>query len=223
MAGTEGWGSATISSVSDTASNTYSSAYVGDGSSGLAGYAYATAGTTATITVTVAFSSGTPFNGIVVQVWRGSDGIGAIASSAPAGGAAPSVNMTTTQDNSAVVFVCADWNAATATPVYRTGFGAATEAAAYQGDSTHWGARVVYHADAGAASTQAYGIASGSGSSSWTLTGIEVKGSAGGAATFVAPNFADAVASGGVSEMFGQTPYVPQPFTGAVPINRRRP
>lgn len=40
--------------------------------------------------------------------------------------------------------------------------------------------------------------------------------------TLVAPNFADAVASGGVSEMFGQTPYVPQPFTG-VPRNRRRP
>ncbi len=111
-------------------------------------------------------------------VFSGSDGVGASAITRASG--APSLNITTTQANSAIVIIVVDWNAtAPGTPTYRTNAGAYTELTKTQvsGAATFY---VGYHADAGAVGTYAVGMTAPTGQA-YDIIAIEIKGTAGGA------------------------------------------
>lgn len=139
---------------------------------------YATAASTGSITVTVAFDpTNTPNNfgyGCGVYVFRDSDGFGATASTNAASGA-PSVDITTTQANSAVLVIVTDWNAVDgASRTWRTNAGSLTERVYDRDASTHT-YYSGYHADAGAAGTYAVGLSAPSGQK-YTIIALEVQG-----------------------------------------------
>jgi hypothetical protein len=81
-----------------------------------------------TVTLTVDDTVGGGwFFGALFQVWRNHGGVGAVASNVDAG-SAPSLNITTTADNSALVVTSCDWNAVDgASRAWRTGAGTLTE------------------------------------------------------------------------------------------------
>lgn len=119
--------------------------------------------------------------GVNVLTFRGSDGIGASSkeNGTDAGsGTEPSLNLTTTQANSAIVVANADWNAGDGTSrTWRTGAGTLTE----QTYSLVTGAVTVYggyHANAGAIGTYAVGL-SAPVSQKYSIGAVEVKGSSG--------------------------------------------
>lgn len=149
----------------------------------LAGYCEVrmwTATATVEESITVSFSeTGTAdwWFGGAVQVWRGSDGVGASAV-ANADGAAPSVNITTTQANSAIAVCNGDWNASDgASRTWRSNAGSLTETT-YFLDSLRYTVYAGYHADAGAIGTYAVGLTAPA-AQKYAIVAIEIKGSAG--------------------------------------------
>jgi hypothetical protein len=151
--------------------------------------ATATAASTTSITVSAdweGFPGGSEWRGLNVLVFRASDGIGASASTNVASGA-PSLSITTTQENSAIVVANGDWNATDGTSrTWRTGAGTATEVTYFR-DSSHYAVYGAYHADAGTAAAKTVGLSAPSGQK-YSIVAVEVKGTASAAATsFVIP------------------------------------
>lgn len=136
-----------------------------------------TATATAAESITVSFgSSGGVWFGGAVQVWRDSDGVGA-SSAANADGAAPSVNITTTQANSAIAVCNGDWNASDgASRTWRANAGSLTETTYFR-DSAHYSVYAGYHADAGAIGTYAVGLTAPA-AQKYSIVAVEIKGSA---------------------------------------------
>jgi hypothetical protein len=119
--------------------------------------------------------------GYNVFIFRGSDGVGAVPAAATGTGSTPTVNITTTQANSAIVVANGDFSAVDGTTrTARTNAGAFTEQTYFR-DSTHYAAYGGFHADAGSVGTYAVGW-SAPAAQTWSVAAIEVKGSAGGAA-----------------------------------------
>lgn len=157
-----------------------------------------TAPITSDQTFTPSFSisggSGTPnFIGTAL-LFRGSDGVGASGSTNNgAGSGAPSLSITTTQDNSAIVVVVADWNTVDgASRTWRTVNSITpTSGNGYErsyvldpgGAFTYYAA---YYPDAGAAGAKTVGLTAPS-TMRYVICAVEIKGAA--AAATKAPPF----------------------------------
>lgn len=132
-----------------------------------------------TVTITRTSSSGT-FGGSVLR-FTGSDGVGASAQAHTTG--APSLDITTEADNSAIVVAVGDWNAIdgasrtwrtvnSITPTSGNGY----EVSYYFSGSTYT-IYVAYYPDAGAAGIKTVGLSAPSGQQ-YAIAAIEVKGAA---------------------------------------------
>lgn len=146
-------------------------------------------GETASIART-AGAAGNWFGGNVLT-FRGSDGIGAAESNQTVGTSGPTLAITTTQANSAIAMIVADFNAVDgASRVYRQVNGSDPVELTYFRDSSHFTVYVAYYADAGAVGAKTVGLSAPS--QAWTIAAIEVKGSAAAAATsLLVPSFRD--------------------------------
>ena len=122
--------------------------------------------------------TGSSFNGFGLNVltFRSSDGVGASSKDNVASGA-PTLNLTTTQANSAIVVANGDWSATDgASRTWRTNAGALTEKT-YDFQSAQFTVYGGYHADAGAIATYAVGL-SAPGAQKYSIAAVEVKGAA---------------------------------------------
>lgn len=138
-----------------------------------------------TITVTTT-SSGAIYFGSNVVRFSGSAGVGA-SNIATGTSGNPSVSLTTTQANSAIVVIVSDWNAVSGTQTFTNNFsGTPTNLTDYPGDLTHYGVAIAYFPDAGAVGSKTVGMSAPTGQK-WTITAIEVKGTAA-AASFIPPS-----------------------------------
>jgi hypothetical protein len=128
-----------------------------------------------TATVTKGSGSFTVTFGMTVLVFRGVASVGATAG-VNGGPAAPTVNITTTAANSAVIVSCIDGGGGDGTTrTWRANAGALTEQTYDRevGSSTHY---VGYHADSGAIGTDAVGLTAPS-MSAYALAAVELLGS----------------------------------------------
>lgn len=124
------------------------------------------------MTVSVGRTGG-GWHGINVVHWRGSSGIGASAKANASG--APSVSLTTTQADSAVVVANADWNALATARTWRTVGVAATEVSySATGNYTVYAA---YHSNAGPAGAKTAGLSAPTGQK-YSIVAVEVLGTA---------------------------------------------
>jgi hypothetical protein len=146
---------------------------------------YATATSNATFDITLT-ATGTVYSGYTVywggsvKIFRGSDGVGASSKTNVSSGA-PTLNITTTQANSAICVFNNDWNAVDgASRTWRTGAGSLTETTYFR-DAARYSVYSGYHADAGSTGTKAVGLSAPSGQK-YSIVAVEVKGSAGGGA-----------------------------------------
>jgi hypothetical protein len=132
----------------------------------------ATASSSTSITVTFTRSGSGQYGGDVL-VFRGSGGIGASSKTNTTG--APSLALTTTQSNSAIVVASVDWNAVSGSGrTWRTGAGTLTETT-YATDPAHGTFYGGYHANAGAAGSKTVGLSAPSGQQ-YAIVAVEVKG-----------------------------------------------
>jgi hypothetical protein len=121
--------------------------------------------------------NGSLYWGAEAKVWRNSDGVGASSKANVADGA-PSLNLTTTQADSAVIVYNNDWNAVDgASRAWRTGAGSLTESN-YFYDSARYTTYSGYHANAGAIGTYATGLTAPTGQK-YSIIALEIKGTAG--------------------------------------------
>jgi hypothetical protein len=132
----------------------------------------ATASSTTSITVTFTRSGSGQYGGDVL-VFRGSGGIGASAKTNTTG--APSLSLTTTLANSAIVVASVDWNAVGGgSRTWRTGAGTLTETT-YATDPAHGTFYGGYHANAGTVGAKTLGLSAPSGQQ-YSIVAVEVKG-----------------------------------------------
>lgn len=127
------------------------------------------------------FNGNANFYGLNVLTFRASDGVGATAKTNVLSGA-PSLSITTTQDNSAIVVVVLDWSAQDGTSrTWRT-VNSITPTAGngmertYFRDAAAYTAYAAYYSDAGTAGAKTVGI-SAPGSQKYSIVALEVKGS----------------------------------------------
>lgn len=126
-------------------------------------------------TITVSFSTSYDYFGCNVIRFSGSNGVGDSNIATGASGN-PSVSLTTTQDNSAIVVICTDWNANSGTQTFTSNFSGTPAALTdYPGDASHYGVAIAYFPDAGAAGSKTVGMSAPTGQK-WTIIAIEVKG-----------------------------------------------
>jgi hypothetical protein len=127
--------------------------------------------------------SGTAFWGFTALRFSGSDGVGASAKTNAAGGA-PSLAITTLQDNSAIVVIVADFAAVDgATRTWRTVNGITPTLAngletTYTRDAAEYTVYVAYYSDAGAVGSNTVGLTVPS-IQDYSIIAIEIKGAAG--------------------------------------------
>lgn len=137
--------------------------------------------------------TGTRFWGFTLYHFRGSDGIGA-AESSTAAGTAPSRAITTTQADSAVVYLNGDWSAVDGSSrTWRT-INSITPTSGnslervYFRDSSQYTVYSGYWNDVGAIGAKTSGLSAPSGQDA-SMIAIEVKGSSGGGGTKAMPIF----------------------------------
>lgn len=132
-----------------------------------------------TVTITRTFAAGT-FGGSVLH-FSGSDGVGASAQARATG--APTLDITTEEDNSAILVAVGDWNAVNGssrtwrtvnsiTPTSANGY----ELSYYYSGSTYT-IYIAYYPDAGAAGTKTVGLSAPS-SQQYAIAAVEIKGAA---------------------------------------------
>jgi hypothetical protein len=132
--------------------------------------------------------------GANVLTFRGSDGVGASVQATGTG--APSVNISTTQVNSAIVVVNGDWNSTDGTSrTWRNNAGAFTEQT-YNRNASLYAVYGGYHADAGAIGTYAVGLSAPTGQK-YSIAAIEIKGLASGTADTTPPTVSISSPTGG--------------------------
>jgi hypothetical protein len=140
----------------------------------------ATAAGTASLTLTFTNGGTTMVWGGAVLVFRGSGGVGASSQTTNASGA-PSLGLTTTSANSAIVVVNGDWQAVDgASRTWRTensitptsGNGLETT---YSMSAAKYTVYAAYYSDAGAAAAKTVGL-SAPGAQKYSIAAIEIKG-----------------------------------------------
>jgi hypothetical protein len=173
--------------VSDSAGNTWTRkqelAHTGTSADDTVSYVTAwTAVAAATGSTTVTFAQAGATNtakhfGGEVDVWRGSDGVGATnVANNGTGSGAPSVGITTTQDNSALSVIDADWNATTGTDTWTTTAGTPINRSDFS-DGASYGVHTATYADVGAAGSKTVGM-SAPATQRYGIIVIEIKGTA---------------------------------------------
>lgn len=125
-------------------------------------------------TITFSFSADVNWFGGNVVRFSGSSGVGASAVATGASGS-PSVSLTTTKANSAIVVIVSDWNATSGTQTFTTAAGTPTALTDYPGDAAHYGVAIAYYADVGAIGAKTVGMSAPTGQK-WSIIAIEVKG-----------------------------------------------
>lgn len=151
----------------------------------------ATSGSSQTFTLSITMSGGTAGWGWNASRWSGSDGVGNSSKTNVASGA-PSLALTTAGDNSAIVAVDGDWNAADgASRTWRTINGITPAAGGtgelvYFRDATRYTAYVGYWSDAGTAGSKTTGLSAPSGQK-YAIAAVEVKGTASGSGATATP------------------------------------
>ena len=111
--------------------------------------------------------------GINILRFSGSNGIGASANNSASNGA-PTLSLTTTQNNSAIVMLVLDWNGTSGARTYRTtNAGSFTEQSYYQ--AGQWTVQGGYYANAGTAGAKTLGISAPSGQK-YTIVAMEILG-----------------------------------------------
>lgn len=140
--------------------------------------------------------------GFCIAEFSGSDGFGASAK-VTSGSGAPSLSLTTTQDNSAIVVFVGDWNAINGSSrTWRTVNGFTPSAAngkelVYAGTAgSDYIVYAAYYPDAGTAGAKTVGLSAPTGQK-YSVVALEVKGVAAGGPTTVPVSLAGAVASAG--------------------------
>jgi hypothetical protein len=135
-------------------------------------------------TTSVSFARGiaTVRHGGNALTFRGSDGVGASASTNTTG--APSLDITTTQANSALVVIVADWSVQDGSSrTWRTVNSITpTSGNGYEltyGVTTGYIVYACYYPDAGAIGTKTVGLSAPTGQT-YTIAALEIKGTAGG-------------------------------------------
>jgi len=125
--------------------------------------------------MTASFTNNTGgFFGGNVLVFRNSIGVGSSVKANVSSGV-PSVGITTTQDNSAVVVFNSDWNAVDGSSrVWRTNAGAFTEQTYFR-DSARYTVYGGYHANVGSIGTYSVGLSAPSGQK-YSIAAVEVRG-----------------------------------------------
>lgn len=127
------------------------------------------------VSFTEASSSSLFWFGGVVQ-YRDSDGFGNSAKSNTNNDATPSIDITTTQDNSAIVVLISDWNAGAVTPRTWLDVNGAQPTEIVVGQSAGRSSRyVARYADAGTAGVKTVGLSAPTGMKT-SIVAIEVKG-----------------------------------------------
>jgi hypothetical protein len=128
-------------------------------------------------TLTVTFTKSEAYFGGNVVRFSGSNGVGASNIAQSASGS-PSVSLTTTQANSAIVVIVSDWNAVSGTQTFTNNFSGTPSALTdYPGDGVRYGVAIAYFPDAGAAGSKTVGMSAPTGQK-WTIIAVEVKGTA---------------------------------------------
>jgi hypothetical protein len=135
---------------------------------------------TGSVTVQLTHTASVGDWGFLAALWRGSDGIGASNSINTTG--APSLSLTTTQDNSAVMVVNGDFNAGSGARTWRTINGITPSAGngaelAYAFTSGRYTAYVAQWSDAGTAGAVTTGLSAPTGQA-YAVAAVEVKGAA---------------------------------------------
>jgi hypothetical protein len=173
--------------VSDSAGNTWTRkqelAHTGASADDTVSYVTAwTAVAAATGSTTVTFAQAGATNtakhfGGEVDVWRGSDGVGATnVANNGTGSGAPSVGITTTQDNSALSVIDVDWNATTGTDTWTTTAGTPINRSDFS-DGASYGAHTATYADVGATGSKTVGM-SAPATQRYGIIVVEIKGTA---------------------------------------------
>lgn len=125
------------------------------------------------LTGTLTSASGSFWFGGNVMTWRATRGIGAYAK-VNSVDAAPSLDIVTRYDNSAIVVLCVDWDANSgASRVWRTGAGTFTELTYFAGGGSTYTIYAGYHADAGLAGLKTVGLTAPI--QQYSLTALEVQ------------------------------------------------
>lgn len=128
-----------------------------------------------TITASFLGGGGPEYLGGNIIRFSGSNGVGASNVANGASGT-PSVSLTTTQANSAIVMIVTDWNATAGTQTFTNNFsGTPTNLTDYPGDGAQYGVAIAYFPDAGAAGSKTVGMSAPTGQK-WAIIAIEVKG-----------------------------------------------
>jgi hypothetical protein len=126
------------------------------------------------LTVTITRTAGTGLFGGDLLLFRGSSGIGA-SGVANVATSTPTVNITTTTTNSAIVVANDDWNAVDgAARVWRTNAGALTETTYSLNGPNFMTIYGGYHGDAGAVGTYAVGLSAPAGQT-YSIIAAEIK------------------------------------------------
>lgn len=130
------------------------------------------------LTVTFTTDGSQYFGGNVIR-FSGTDGVGA-SNKAQAATGQPSVTLTTTQANSAIVVICTDYNAVAGTQTFTSngGAGSPTNLTDYPGDAARYGCAIGYYANAGDVGAKTIGMSAPEGQK-WTIEVIEVLGTVG--------------------------------------------
>lgn len=127
------------------------------------------------ITSTVTRNASTSHKcGLAVLQFTDSDGIGAKNTASGTSGT-PSVSLTTTQDNSAIVAVIGDWAAVTGTSTFSDISGSSAVEVVDYADGTAYGVHIAYWPNVGAAGSKTVAMSAPSGQN-WIIQAIEVKG-----------------------------------------------
>lgn len=176
------------------------------GADGVSARATAFRSTPSAQTFTESITNTGPFNdtlqwSFITTRFSGSSGLGAPVATT-SGGAAPSLSVTTTQANSGILVIIADWNAVAGTSYTYRQVNGANPTALVAGAGTagnDYRVWVLWYADAGAAGAKTVGMTAPAGQTP-TMIAIEVKGTSSGGATAVA---ATATAAAGVPTATG--------------------
>lgn len=133
----------------------------------------ATATTAATFNVTVAKTGGSPVWGFNVLRFSGTGGVGASSKTNVSSGA-PSLSLTTTGANPAIVVINADWNAVDgASRTWRSVNGTPTEVTYVRVSASTVTDYAAYHPDAGTAGAKTVGLSAPAGQK-YSIAAVEI-------------------------------------------------
>lgn len=178
LCGNENWGGANETFGTPTGGGlTYALAQQHAVGSNANAAGWTTTGNVGSFTLSCSQGAAVAWWGFNALRFTGSGGVGNTVKNTPGN---TTVSITTTQANSAIACIAADWNAADGSGgrTYSTATAGAATEQTYFRDAAHYGVYVWYHADAGAAGAKTVGLTA-PGGTQLVIVAIEVLGTAG--------------------------------------------